>query len=189
MRFERIQQSIGRYSISIALVAFGLVHCFLLAFPAASQDMHPSSSDSFVTFYSNHITVLGGIPGHRWGAFKGRLFNGVDQLAFMEPAHFITFRIEPGIHVFTANSWINRNADHGAHITMNIQAGHWYFLETGSFATEPAFGIREVSCQFAQGEGADLKRLEPAHIRQTGQQLTVPETTFPPCPGNILNSP
>jgi hypothetical protein len=172
----------GRYRRSISAAAFGLSLCFLAASTAASQDMHDSPSEGLVTFYSNHITVLGGIPGHPWGAFKGRLFDGGDQLAFMEPAHFITFRVVPGMHVFTADSWMNKHSDHGAHITMSVQAGHRYFIETGSFATEPIFGIREVSCQFAQGEGADLKPLESVHFLPAGKLMALPETSFPRCP-------
>jgi len=172
------------YQASISAAALGLALCFLAALPSASQNTHGSPSDALVTFYSNRITTLGGLPGHRWGAFKGRLFDSGDQLTFIEPAHFVTFRVVPGMHLFTANSWVSKHSDQGAHITMQIQAGHRYFIETGTFATGPIFGIRDVSCQFAQSEGANLKPLESAHVRPAGKQIAVQETAFPGCPAN-----
>ncbi len=184
MRVKGACNRLGRYRRLFFAAVSGLTLCSLVAFSAAAQDTTESPSQALVTFYSNHITMLGGTPGHQWGAFKGRLFDRVDQLAFMEPAHFITFRIPAGTHVFTANSWMNRHSDQGAHITIDIRPGRRYFIETGSFPGEPIFGIRNVRCQFAQSESADLKPLEPVHLRPAGKTIAVIEKSFPPCPAD-----
>jgi hypothetical protein len=172
----------GRYRSAVLAALSGLVFCFPAVSSAAPQDISDSTPEAYVTFYSNHITILGGTPGHRWGAFKGRLFDGVDQLAFMEPAHFITFKISPGTHVFTANSWMNKHSEHGAHMTIDIRPGRRYFIETGSFPGD--FGIRNVNCQFAQSESHNIKSLEPAHFRSAGKTIAVIETSFPACPAD-----
>ena len=184
MRVDGACDRFGRCRRFAFAAVSGLIICSLSAIPAAPQNTNEPPSEALVTFYSNHITMLGGFSGHRWGAFKGRLFNGVDQLAFMEPAHFITFRVSPGIHVLTANSWMNKHSDQGAHITVDLHAGRRYFIETGSFTAEPMFGIRNVDCQFARSEAADLKPLEPAHFRPAGKTVAVSEATFPSCPAD-----
>jgi hypothetical protein len=47
---------------------------------------------------------------------------------FLEPAHFVAFRISPGLHVLSAASWMNSHSKPGAHIIMNIGSGQQYFL-------------------------------------------------------------
>jgi hypothetical protein len=163
-------------------VCFAVVFIILSAASTIAQDNAKSETEALITFYSNHITLLGGTLGHPWGAFKGRVFDGDKQLAFMEPAHFVTFRIPVGVHVLAANSWMDKNSKKGAHITMNIEAAHRYFIECGSFAGPPVFGIREVSCQSAQSVGKSLKPLEPVHLRAAGSPFVIPETSFPNCP-------
>lgn len=173
-----------RYRSLVFAAVSGLTLCSLVPFSVVAQNTNEPPSEALVTVYSNHITMLGGTPGHRWGAFKGRLFDSVDQLAFMEPAHFITFRVSPGTHVFTANSWMSKHSDSGAHITIDLHAGRRYFIEAGSFPGEPIFGIRNVSCQFARSEASDLKPLEPVHFRPAGKTVAVSETSFPQCPAD-----
>jgi hypothetical protein len=163
-------------------ISLAVVFLILSAASTAAQDNPKSEPEALVTFYSNHITLLGGTPGHRWGAFKGRVFDGDKQLAFIEPAHFVTFRLPVGVHVFTANSWMNKSSKKGSHLKMDIEAGHRYLIECGSFAGSPVFGIREVSCPSAQSAGKDLKPLESVHLRADGSPIVIPETSFPNCP-------
>lgn len=151
----------------------------------AQNDARPDT-EALVTIYSNHITPLGGTLDHQWGAFKGRFFDGEKQLAFIEPAHFVTFRLPAGEHVFTANSWMNKSSTKGVHASMTLEAGRRYFIECDSFAGAPVFGIREVSCQSVQKVGMSLKPLEPVHIRPAGGHLAVSEASFPDC---IANTP
>lgn len=182
MSAQSTHQNARRYRRSAHAALSILPLFFFIVLPAPSQNTSEPPSRALVTFYSNHVTILGGTVGHRWGAFKGRLFDHDNQLTFMEPGRFITFQVSPGVHVFTANSWMSRHANHGKHVTVDVSAGRRYFIETGSFAGEPVFGIRFVNCQFARSEGASLKPLEAVHIRPAGKSIAVFETSFPSCP-------
>ena len=159
----------------------------LSATSGIGQNNAMPNGEALITIYSNHMTLLGGTLGHQWGAFKGRFFDGEKQLAFIEPAHFVTFRIPVGEHIFTAGSWMSKNSKKGAHTKVTIEGGHRYFIECGSFAGAPAFGIREVTCHSAQPVGMGLKPLEAAHLRAAGRLLVIPESSFPDC--SIANSP
>ncbi len=74
--------------------------------------------------------MLGGLPGHEHAAFKGRIYDEDRQLAFMEPAHFVTFNFVPGPHVFSATWWTTKHANSGAHVTLDLIADQHYFIET-----------------------------------------------------------
>jgi hypothetical protein len=137
--------------------------------------------DAQVTFYSKPITLLGGLPGHDLGAFKGRIFDGDHELAFLEPAHFVTFRIPPGIHVLSAASWVNKDSNPGAHLTMNIGPGQQYFVECGTTSFGPLFVIRDVACTTAQAANQKTKPLEAVHVRPDGKPILVLRNSFPQC--------
>jgi hypothetical protein len=154
---------------------------FLLAL-TSGQESPATLPEAQVTFYSNEITVLGGTLGHKPGAFVGRIFDGDDQLAFMEPATFVTFHLTPGIHVFSATSWTVKHPEPGVHITVNLDANQHYFIESGSVSKEPLFLLRNVSCRDAQNDNARSKSLKATHLRAHGIPLVVHKTTFPPCP-------
>lgn len=150
-----------------------------------SISLLPSESvpveDAQVTFYSNPISLLGGLPGHDLGAFKGRIFDGDHELAFLEPAHFVTFRIPPGIHVLSAASWVNKHSKPGAHLTMNIGPGQQYFVECGTTSLGPLFVIRDVACTRAQAANQKTKPLEAVHVRPDGKPILVLRSFFPQC--------
>lgn len=154
----------------------------LLASISYAQEKTPLSSEAQITFYSFPITVTGGLPGHKPGAFKGRIFDGDHQLAFMEPAHFITFHVASGVHVFSAASWMNKHADNGAHITLNLEANRHYFVQTGTLSFGPPFVIREVNCADAQRDNPHTKPLELVHLSPDGIPVAVRDTSFPQCP-------
>jgi hypothetical protein len=137
--------------------------------------------DAQVTFYSNPITVSGGLPGRDLGAFKGRIFDGDHQLAFLEPGHFVTFRISPGLHDLSAASWMNSHSKPGAHITMNIGSGQQYFVECGTTSFGPIFVIRDVACTKAQIANQKTKALEAVHVRPDGKPILVSGSSFPKC--------
>jgi hypothetical protein len=59
----------------------------------ASGATPSNTQPALVTFFSNGMSLLGGLPGHRSQSFRGKLFDGDQQLASMEPAHFITFTL------------------------------------------------------------------------------------------------
>lgn len=140
-----------------------------------------TGDDGYVTFYSRSVTLSGGLPRHDLGACKGRLFDGDKQLAFMEPARFVTFRISAGPHAFSAGPWMYKHSNHGAHVSIHIAPGRHYFLECGT-TFGPPFVIREIACPVAWETGEHTKPLESAHLRPDGRPLLVPEASFPQCP-------
>jgi hypothetical protein len=153
---------------------------------ASGRSAYPQASpspveDAQVTFYSNAITLLGGLRGHDLGAFKGRIFDGDHELAFLEPAHFVTFRISPGLHVLSVASWVNKHSKPGAHLTMNIGAGQQYFVECGTTSFGPLFVIRDVACTRAQVTNQKTKPLEVVHVRPDGKPILVLRSSFPQC--------
>lgn len=138
-----------------------------------------------VTFYSHGMTILGGLPGHTHGAFKGRVYEGTHQLAFMEPAHFVTFSFAPGPHEFGATWWVTKDAQKGPHVLINLADNQHYFIET-YVKNINIFGgvdllIKEVTCDYAKRDNADSKPLEQPHLRPDGRTAFVPETAFPGC--------
>lgn len=150
---------------------------------SASAQTNPSQvEDAQITFYSNPVTLMGGLPHHAPGAFKGRIFDGDHELAFLEPDHFVTFRISPGLHVLSAASWMNKHAEPGAHLTMNIEPGRQYFVECGTTAFGPTFVIKDVPCQRAQAATQKAKPLEAAHVRPDGKPILVSTSSLPSCP-------
>ena len=153
----------------------------VLAAPIPAQNSPGSSNKAEVTFYSLPVSLLGGLSKSDPGAFKGRLFDGDHQLAFMEPARFITFAMDPGAHIFSAASWITEQPNPGAHVTMNLVPGHHYFVETGHWAGGYLFLIRDIPCVVAQHHNTHSKPLEADHLRPDGIPIAVYETSFPAC--------
>ena len=147
-----------------------------------AQQLSAPRSDALVTFYSHAVTVKGGLMGPSLGAFMGRIFEGDHQIAFMEPSRFVTFHLAPGTHVFSAVSWMNKSANHGAHLTLNLEANQHYFVETGTLAVGPPFVIRQVPCGRAALENAHTAPLEFAHLRPDGRSIAVNDVSFPACP-------
>jgi hypothetical protein len=159
---------------------------FFLLFPALAQNAAPALPQAQVTFYSHRVTMLGGLPGHEHAAFKGRIYDEDRQLAFMEPARFVTFNFTPGPHAFSATWWITKHATSGAHVTLDLVANQHYFIETFVVNTNLSGAVKlyitEVTCEGAQRENVSTKPLEPTHLRSDGIPLAVHETSFPQCP-------
>ena len=164
---------------------------FPLLVTAASAQANPASpqapsgtSDAVVTFYSNPVTVLGGLPGAKKGAFKGRLYDGQEELAFMEPNRFITFHLAPGPHVFAAGSWMGRGAYPPGHLSLELKPGQHYFVEGGVDALLVVrFSLKERTCAEAhEGRRSEPLPLEAKHLRSEGIPAAVKEMSFPACP-------
>ena len=166
----------------LGVLALASVFFVIVSGRLAYAQASPSPvEDAQVTFYSNPITLLGGLPGHDLGAFKGRIFDENHELAFLEPAHFVTFRISPGIQILSAASWMNKHSNPGAHLTMNIGPGQQYFVECGTTSFGPVFVIRDVACTMAQAANRKTKPLEAVHIRPDGKPILVLRSSFPQC--------
>jgi hypothetical protein len=158
-----------------------------LAQTPRAQSTAVAKPQALVTFYSHGVTPLGGLPGHGSSAFKGRIYEGDHQLAFMEPAHFVTFSFDPGPHMFSATWWTTTHAKGGAHVAMELDADQHYFIEAVVLNSGFAFGnvnlfIKEVTCEGAQADNLRTKPLEPTHLRPDGAPIAVADKYFPKCP-------
>lgn len=149
--------------------------------PSPSSSLITKSALASVTFYSNKTSLLGGLPGAQGAAFKGRLFWGDKQLAFMEPGHFITFAFAPGKYYFTAASWLIKSPTGGYDFSLDVEAGHHYFLEATSRNLPPFFGLNLIKCDKATKAAGRNKPLERVHISPDGAALVVQESAFPTC--------
>ena len=164
-----------------------IVTTLISVLPATAQTASSALPQAQVTFYSHGVTALGGLPGHNPGAFKGRIFDEDHQLAFMEPGHFVTFNLAPGLHTFSATWWTAKHAKSGAHVLLNLVADQQYFIETmvlnsGFMFSNVNLFIKEVTCEGALQDNVRNKPLEPTHLRPDGVPLAVATTAFPQCP-------
>ena len=172
-------------TLPLVVVAASILCPHVLAQSAApsAQSIAPPAEPvvATVTFYSNKVSLLGGLPGARGAAFKGHLFWGDTQLAFMEPGHFVTFALTPGTYRFTAASWITKTPVGGYDLLLTMQGGQHYFLEATSRSLPPPFGLNPIPCEKAEIAAGRNKPLEKVHLSTEGEALVVPETTFPKC--------
>jgi hypothetical protein len=100
----------------------------------------------------------------------------------MEPSRFVTLHLAPGSHVFSATSWMDKSAKHGAHLTLIIEANQHYFIEAGTLAIGPLFVIRQVPCAKAALENVHTEPLEFAHLKPDGRPIAMNDLSFPACP-------
>jgi hypothetical protein len=171
VRFPRASLIAGSFLLTLALERSGY-----------AQSVPPPAGDAQVTFYSNPISLSGGLTARKPAAFRGRIFDGDHQLAFLVQGRFVTFAFPSGIHEFSAAPWFNQHESPGAHLVIDVESGHQYFIECGATTFGPPILIRESACAVVQPIGSKLKPLEAAHLRPDGKQLLVPGTSFPQCP-------
>jgi len=164
-----------------AVMSISILSALSWEVSAHAQSSSPVAANAQVTFYSNSVSLFGGMPGSKLAAFKGRIFEGDRQLTFLEPGHFVTFAVPSGPHEFSAAAWFSKHSSPGAHLTIDTQSGHRYFVECGVTTFGPVFVIREVDCSVAQTVGSRMKPLEPVHLRPDGKSLFVPQSSFPQC--------
>ena len=136
-----------------------------------------------VTFYSSGDKVMT-IPGSR-AAFIGKLFDNDRELALINRRRFVTFRLAPGTHIFSSNWWPTTAPAGGAHLTIDLVAGHHYYISTsfeeGGFEGEHMI-VQEVTCQDARLASAGMRPLEDKHVRPEANATEIEETSFPKCP-------
>jgi hypothetical protein len=162
---------------------------FLLIFPASSQDKvasaPPTPPQVLVTFYSTGSFWKAAMPGYKFGAFSGLIFDDNRQLAQIRPGHFVTFKLNPGSHVFSANYWLNGHPKGGAHLKRNLDANQHYYIGT-YFKTTPLLvlstpRIEEADCNDAQKDAASATPLAREHIKDDALTFAISETSFPQC--------
>jgi hypothetical protein len=156
----------------------------LLARPALPQNAPPALPKAHVTLYSSGSFWKSAKPGYKHGDFAGRIFIGDDQLATIRPGHFVTFALDPGIHTFSAGTWLLTKPVGAAHLQVDLQPGQHYdlgtYLETTLlFGSE--FRIELSDCDDAQKDNLKTRPLDAKHLKDYGKTRVVTQTSFPPC--------
>jgi hypothetical protein len=148
-----------------------------------AEDSQPSPKVP-VTFYSSGSFLKGSIPGYKYGKFAGRIMDGHQQLAMLEPDRFVTFNLDPGEHTFTANTWMISSPAGGGHIKLDLVPGQHYYVGAyiRTFPLVADFRMEQRSCQQAQDDNRKTKPLDQKHLRDYGSARVLSETTFPACP-------
>jgi len=158
-----------------------------LAFAAVSslaQGTPTASPQVQVTFYSSGRFLRSAIPGDKHAKFSGRIMDGNNQLTMLTPDRFVTFNLDPGQHVLTANSWMIASPVGGGHLKINLVPGQHYYIGTylESLIVASKFRVEQRTCQEAQQDNKTTKPLKQEHIKEYGLARAVTETSFPICP-------
>jgi hypothetical protein len=163
-------------------LAIAFLGALMLPLPALAQNASPAPLPAQVTFFSSGKTLLM-LPGSR-AAFVGKVFDEHRELALLGRRRFITFNLDPGIHVLSSNWWLTTGPAGGTHLTIDLVAGiHYYISE--SFEEVGLGGskiiMKEVTCEAAQQANVDTKPLERKHLGRDGITAALAQATFPPC--------
>jgi hypothetical protein len=173
--------------------AMGMKRGIVLAFISCSFNMRAQSGavtissqkqTALITFVDNKMSLLGGLPGHKSEAFRGKLFVGDELFATLTPGHFVTFSFSPTPVKLTAQTWLATGPKGGAHLELTPVAGKHYFVELSTKQEWPVtkmFGIKEISCEQARDEHEHDKPLEKSHIKSKGVSSLVAESSFSAC--------
>jgi hypothetical protein len=152
--------------------------------PSCSVAQATTSPQVEVTFYSSGSFLKSAIPFNKHAKFAGRIMDGDNQLAMLMYGRFVTFKLEPGEHTLTANSWMIASPLAGGHLKINLVPGqHIYigaYLESLTVASR--FRLEQRTCQEAQQDNKTTKPLKPEHIKEYGLPRAVTEASFPVCP-------
>ncbi len=137
-----------------------------------------------VTFYSSGSFLKSAMPGYKYGKFSGRIMDEKGQLAMLTPGHFITFNLDPGQHILSANSWMIPSPEAGGHLKIDLVSGRHYYIGTylEPLFVASKFRIEQRTCQEAQQDNKSAKPLEQKHIKEYGLARVVVESSFPTCP-------
>jgi hypothetical protein len=156
-----------------------------------AQDKTVEPEQAVVTFYSSGNPWLGGLPGYKHGVFTGRLFDEYDELVFIRPGQFITFKLDAGPHTFSANNWMVHSPKGGGHLEVDLVAGQHYYIATffsQAAVVVPLPLLEKRTCEAAQKESAKAAPLATKHLKPYAAGRVVAETTFPACPASPIVS-
>jgi hypothetical protein len=150
------------------------------------------SQAGIVTFYSSNnpikdqlkepVTLSGQYP-----AFQGYLFDGEERLAHLSRGRFLTLRLPPGPHTFSAV--YNSKKPGKAIVEINIQSREHYCVRLSTEYKNPAGPllpvslvngqIEQVDCQQALKEAEKTKPLQVDRIDATTRDKLETSTAFP----------
>ncbi len=158
-------------------VAFGCVFSFAQVATTASPQVE-------VTFYSSASFLKSAIPLNEHSQFRGRIMDGHNQLAMLGSGKFVTFHLDPGKHIFAANSWMIASPAGGGHLTMNLAVGQHYYI--GAYLQQlvvaSRFRLEQRTCEEAKQDNKSTEPLKREHLREYGLARVVDESSFPTCP-------
>jgi hypothetical protein len=133
--------------------------------------------------YSSGSFLKSAIPGDKHAKFSGRIMDGNNQLAMLTYGQFVTFNLDPGQHILTANSWLTASPVGGGHLKINLVPGQHYYVGAylESLVVASKFRLEQRTCQEAQQDNKTTKPLKREHIKEYGLPRAVAETSFPTC--------
>ncbi len=157
----------------------------LIASPAFTQNATSTAPKAQVTFYSSGNYWTTGLPGPKSGIFMGALFDGNQPLAYIRHGRFVTFRLSPGTHTFSA-SFSNHPAAN-SQFTLDLISNGSYFVRAVAesrgivIVDVPKGLLSSVTCQVAHQEGVKALPLEEKHIPQDAKTAWDAVSMIPPC--------
>jgi hypothetical protein len=167
----------GRVMVAGSVVLFG---CSVLS--ATAQDAQ-------VTFYSSGSFYGNFSPDSKHSAFVGYVFDGDKKIGFVQVKHFLTFRLPPGPHVFSA-SLSDKHPATNSQLALDLFTGTRYFVrvqEETKAAVLLGIGISgkgrldAVDCQTAQEEAAKMKPSSAKGIATDWKDKIVITSALPGC--------
>jgi hypothetical protein len=142
-----------------------------------------------VTFYSDALPVkdairVGVVPAGK-APFPGWLYDGNQRLAHFSVGRFITLRLEPGTHLFSASSSSKKPASRGLQleissggnycVRLSSQYVNWVVVPVQSYQGR----IEQVPCGKAIEEAGKTKPLDKGRVEKAAQDKLDPSQAFP----------
>lgn len=161
---------------------------FLILFVAASAATSFSATpaqEAEVTFYSNASVLSGALPYTRHAAFYGAIFDGSNRLAVITHGRFLTLRLAPGRHIFSA-SFSRKHPAKNSQLILNLSPGKQYYIRAdaeykGVVLVLMKGRLAQVSCQLAHQEAGATKPLQQKRIAPNARAEVLASASMPPC--------
>jgi hypothetical protein len=151
-----------------------------------AQTRAPQAQDAEVTFYSNGSLGALLMPKTKHAAFAGYIFDGENRLFTTWHDRFVTLRLPPGVHMFSA-SYSHKHPARNSQFSLNLVAGQSYFIRAeaevkGVVILQFQKGrLDVVSCQTAHHDAGQDKPVQTKHIAPGARSEVVALTSMPPC--------
>ena len=143
-------------------------------------------ADALVTFYSNGSLWSVDAPVAKHAAFIGALYDGKERIGFVAPKHFVTLRLPPGKHTFSA-SYSVRRPDDRSQVELDLAEGGRYFMRVQETHVQILYAgtgknlLNLVDCQTAQDEAGKFSPTREKGITAKLRGQIAPGATIPSC--------
>ncbi len=93
---------------------------------------------------------------------------------------FVTFNLDPGQHILTANSWMITSPVGGGHLKINLVPGQHYYVGAylESLVIASKFRLEQRTCQEAQQDNKTTKPSNGSILRNTASRELSPKPHF-----------